>query len=261
MRRSIRYAALDPTGNITLLVRTAVPPALQPACAARLMTLEPASEQVGFLSDGTDTDIALRMAGGEFCGNAAMSAAVLFADASGAGSKRLQVAVSGIRSPVEAETKLLPDGDWLGTVSMPAPISVRREVLPDGSERPVIRFDGITHVIMDGTPDPDYAESLAPFWCRALDAQALGLLFLDVKNGTMSPLVYVPGAGTLCWENSCASGTTAVGAFLAAEGRGSVRVSLRQPGGILTAEADADGRITLQGKVRILGERASEIEL
>ena len=73
----IDYAVMDPTGNITILVETPVPEASQPFAAARLMELEPAAEQVGFLSSGRDgAELSLRMAGGEFCGNASMSAAV-----------------------------------------------------------------------------------------------------------------------------------------------------------------------------------------
>ena len=44
------YDVLDPTGNITILVRTPVPEADQPDVAAHLMELEPETEQVGFLS-------------------------------------------------------------------------------------------------------------------------------------------------------------------------------------------------------------------
>ena len=52
------YRIFDPTGNITLLVETPVPAAMQPRIAAQLMALEPRAEQVGFLSP----DGALRMA-------------------------------------------------------------------------------------------------------------------------------------------------------------------------------------------------------
>ena len=107
---NIKYHVMDPTGNITILVETPVAEASQPFVAAKLMELEPEVEQVGFLtlaetpepdrsgclqqkmasqpektqqsekiplaeSSQNKYDIALRMAGGEFCGNATMSAA------------------------------------------------------------------------------------------------------------------------------------------------------------------------------------------
>ena len=77
MTGSVSYALLDPTGNMTLLAETSVPEAAQPLTAKRLMALEPATEQVGFVTE-TEEGIGLRMAGGEFCGNASMSAAVLY---------------------------------------------------------------------------------------------------------------------------------------------------------------------------------------
>ena len=46
------YDVLDPTGNTTILVRTPVPEAEQPAVAASLMKMEPETEQVGFLMTG-----------------------------------------------------------------------------------------------------------------------------------------------------------------------------------------------------------------
>ena len=80
----------------------------------------------------------------------------------------------------------------------------------------------------------DLAEKAAPVWCRHLNADALGLMFLDRDACSLTPLVYVPAAGTLCWENSCDSGTTAAGAFLAGQTGLPFSISLRQPGGSLT---------------------------
>ena len=96
------------------------------------------------------------------------------------------------------------------------------------------------------------AEEYARIWCRELDVDAIGLMFLDRANAGLTPLVYVPSADTICWENSCASGTTAVGVFLAADSGTPVRMTLWQPGGGLTVEVSEDGAPRLQGHVRIL---------
>ena len=78
---TIRYRILDPTGNITALVYGDVEIGRQPSFAAGLMRRHPEVEQVGFLRlpppGGDRTGAELRMAGGEFCGNASMSAAML----------------------------------------------------------------------------------------------------------------------------------------------------------------------------------------
>lgn len=261
MTEPIRYSLLDPTGNITVLVETPASAAAQPRIAAELMELEPSAEQVGFLSSRAGCDIALRMAGGEFCGNAAMSAAVLFAMRNGSDARRVLVRVSGADEPVAVDTAPLPDGRWRGTVAMPRPAAMEDVLFSDGQKRPVVRFDGITHVILEETPDPASAEELAPAWCRFLGADGLGLMFLDPAQRTLTPLVYVPAAGTLFWETSCASGTTAAGLYLARRYGQPFALSLRQPGGTLEIAVSEDGAPSLTGSVLLRRQDQAVLEI
>lgn len=255
--KEISYTLLDPTGNITVLAETEVPPQEQPFIAKQIMDNEPAAEQAGFISahpDGT----ALRMAGGEFCGNAAMSAAALYALQSGITDGIVNVYVSGTPGSVKVLVSALSDGSMRGTVEMPRPVSVGNELFPDGKSRPVVRFPGISHVISESPLPRGEAEALAKAWCGYLGSASLGIMTVDRNAGTLVPLVYVPSAGTLFWENSCASGTAAVGAYIAAK-EGSVSLSLRQPGGALHVDADADGKILLTGTVRLICRRTVKV--
>ena len=365
---NIKYHVMDPTGNITILVETPVAEASQPFVAAKLMELEPEVEQVGFLtlaetpepdrsgclqqemasqpektqqsekiplaeSSQNKYDIALRMAGGEFCGNATMSAAAFYAEKTGLKEGTVVVRVSGAEKPVPVEISRL-DGEeggrssFRGIVAMPPAQSISEVYLPvqkpdtfaDEQERSksytqagvrksrdgigfqsqpeaesgretgieakkctVVHFEGIDHVILEESPDRKLAEALAPVWCRALQADAIGLMFLErlpsgeqniLQNGMLTPLVYVPEAGTLVWENSCASGTSAVGVWAAdvlkrqeimedtakADKGKSFRkgtafpqkgcLHLQEPGGILSVRVSPDGEIRLEGVVR-----------
>ena len=261
--KEIRYALLDPTGNLTVLVESEIPPEKQPSVAARIMEYEPSAEQVGFLSPRFE-GVAMRMAGGEFCGNAAMSAAALFALDHGIADGTVSVAVSGEPAPVTVCVSALPDGSMRGEEEMPRPVSVGEERFPDGATRPVVRFHGISHVILETPLERDEAEKLAPVWCRFLGAASLGIMTVNLTvdrlrgAGTLLPLVYVPAAGTLFWENSCASGTTAVGAYFAAK-EGVASLSLRQPGGVLRVDAAEDGGLRLTGTVRLLHRRTVEV--
>lgn len=259
MSRRISYTLLDPTGNITLLVETPVPAESQPELALRLMELEPKTEQVGFVAFPSG-GVRLRMAGGEFCGNASLCAAALHMTRQGRENGTVSVSVSGTEAPVTAVMEKQPDGSWRGTVTMPRPLPVARETFPDGRTRPVVRFPGIAHVILEEEPDPKTAEALAPLWCGHLHAEALGLMFLDRENRTLRPLVYVPAAGTLFWESSCASGTTAAGAYLASETGGPISLPLSQPGGTLEITAEPDGTLLLGGTVRILRSAEANID-
>ena len=73
----LEYTVWDPTKNITLLVSTPVERGAQAETAARLMAARPQVEQVGFLEPAAapGAELRLQMMGGEFCGNASMSAA------------------------------------------------------------------------------------------------------------------------------------------------------------------------------------------
>ena len=261
----LEYIIADPTGNITALVRTEVAPAEQPRIAAALMAREKSVEQTGFLRL-TERGAELRMAGGEFCGNAALSAAAVFARERGLAPEEkitLPVSVSGAPWPVRVELNALHGGGFSGTVEMPLPAAVGLKTLRlDGRElSPLacVEFPGITHIIVPGDMDAGEAERAAREWCAELGASALGLMLLDEGVRRLRPLVYVPAGDTLFWESSCASGTAAVGAWLSARDGGPCRLTLDEPGGRLSVES-APGALRLGGQVRLGGRKMSEVQ-
>ena len=108
---------MDPTGNITALVESSAEVSRQPFIADLIMQKHPEVEQVGFVEFGEQ--VKLRMAGGEFCGNASMCAAALYLSRKGAevasslspessaeataedGWQQVQLEVSGASEPEE----------------------------------------------------------------------------------------------------------------------------------------------------------------
>ncbi len=261
MRISIRYALIDPTKNYTLLVESPVPPELQPRLAARLMEREGLAEQVGFVTDAGPDGLRLRMAGGEFCGNAAMSAAVLRAENAGAECGAIPVRMEGAEITVTAGAKRSPEGGWTGTVEMPKPISISRISFPGGETLPVVSFPGIAHAITDEPLEKGRAEALVRRWCAFLRADAAGILQFDRAENRLTPLVYVPAADTLFWESSCASGTAAVGYLLAAEAGVPFGADIAQPGGDLAVSIDGGGVLRLSGSVRVVRRQTVELEI
>ena len=252
MSLTVTYTLMDPAKNLTVLVESPVPADERAAVAERLMAREPAAEQLGFLGDVPDADIGLTMAGGEFCGNATLSAAVWQAKRSGLSEGCVTVCASGAPGPVPVDVAQQSDGSYIATLEMPAPLSVKKEPLPNGGELPVVRFDGISHVILEQDLGKSAAEKLVKQWVAHWGEDALGLLLLDVKRNRLTPLVYVPAAGTLCWERACGSGAAAVGAWLASERGEPIALRLQQPGGVLTIEASPGGPLRLSGPVRCL---------
>ena len=287
------YSILDPTGNITALVESTVPVSRQPEAAAGIMARHPEVEQVGFVTFTGFTEqepsaaAHLRMAGGEFCGNASMCAAALYRIRKGMGETghTVLLSVSGAAGPVEVHVR--PAGGDLspaGTAAEQAETGVFRtdirmpeaagiEEVPLRYEHldgvlPLVRMQGISHILIEeASPffimrqDRTMAEEAAVRWCRELQAEGLGLMFLQrtEDNGAMqeyrlTPLVCVPGSSTVFWENSCASGSSAAGMYLVRQAGGAVKVRFREPGGCLTVESSGlEGVTRLFGQVRLTG--------
>lgn len=255
---NINYRLFDPTGNITILVETPVLIKDQPYIATELCKSEPTAEQVGFVWDGDyESDISLRMAGGEFCGNATMSAAVFFCDKTGLNEddeKTVRVKAYGTPHPVEVTVKK-KNGTYLGFVNMPSPrkIYIQNLFFEGKTYRyPIVDFGGISHIIIEDNLPVLIAERAIKKWCIDLHADGLGLMQINSSHSELVPLVYVPGADTMYWESSCASGTSAVGAYLANRENADIHLKLSQPGGILSIDASKDGKLILGGKVSIL---------
>lgn len=268
----LRYSIWDPSGNITALVESEVPSARQPAIAAALMRRHPAVEQVGFVRFSPEAadpvPVRLRMAGGEFCGNASMSAAALSLlrrSPKPDGRATVMLRVSGAGQPVEVQLSGEPDGGFHAGVRMPQAREIRETPFAWSGLHgmlPLVRMEGISHILLEADSpffrlkeDPASAEQAVKSWCAALAEDGLGLMFLE-KDGAalrLTPLVYVPGSETVFWENSCASGSSAVGMALAARSAVPVSLCLEQPGGPLRVESDpVRGETWLYGKTRLI---------
>lgn len=264
---TIDHYRIDPTGNITLVVETPVPRALQGRVATTLMAADPSAEQVGFLEKPQDASAKarLQMMGGEFCGNASISAAALLAQKDGiAGSTRLRLEVSGAEKPLDISISRKDDALFSGKVAMPLPESVEDFDFPlDGRvlRLPLVRFPGICHAIVRGELSIDEAQANIQSWCRLLKSEALGFMFLE--GDSLTPLVYVDATGSAVRESSCASGSCACASFFALSGAASLSLELHQPGGTLGVDTVLDkgavSALYLRGFAHITGRCSAEI--
>lgn len=239
----MKYHVFDPTGNITILAECE----RDRKTADDLMKAVPDAEQVGFLTDG---GLTLTMAGGEFCGNASMCAAALYTERTG--KRDVHLRVSGAEGEV-AVTAEGAAGRYTCTVEMPPVKKIENRVLTYGEreyETCAVHMQGICHLIVTCPMQKAAAEAAAEKWCTELSADAVGLMFFDREKLELKPLVYVKTADTLFWESSCASGTSAVGAYLAHAENRMISEDISEPAGILHVEATPDGRIKLSGNVR-----------
>lgn len=246
---ALRYSRYDPTGNLTLLVEDPVAAEERAALAVRLMAPEvlPA-EQVGYIDAGAHR---LDMMGGEFCGNASMSFAAYLAGKEGIPSgaeKDYTLYVSGAEGPVDCRILRLSPVCFRGTVEMP---------LPSHVEGNTVFFPGIAHTCFSEEElSAASAEERISELCRINGVPAQGILLM--RGDLMRPLVCVPGSGTMVWEHGCGSGTAALAVLAALRGGCDSAVSVRQPGGVLRAEARLNRgrveRLLLTGEVRLVSE-------
>ncbi len=256
---NIYYYLLDPTGNITILVDTPVPEKKRAEVAAKLMQVEPSSEQVGF-TQGT----ALNMAGGEFCGNATLSAAALYCRKNGIDSAGLELTVSGANKPVKVKIKKESPDEFTGAVEMPGPSEITETETEIGGKifkAALVNFGGISHIILPENAKKGECEKALIRTCKKLGKESLGFIFTDGK--ALTPLVYVTSPETLVWESSCASGTAAAGIYFALKNGGFFSGTFAEPGGNLKIEVrgDKSGLLIpmLTGKVKIVKKETAVI--
>ena len=265
---TLKYSILDPTGNITALVETPVEIPNQSETAVRIMREHPEVEQVGFVGPSPDgkTDLSLRMAGGEFCGNASMSAAAyhcLKEDILETGQTgKVKLTVSGASKPVEVRLERTGKDSFRAGVCMPPALGITKEKFEWenlSGTLTVVSMEGISHIIVESASDfiqllkePERVPAAAESWCRKLGADGLGLMFLDKEKESLTPFVYIPGSGTAVWEHSCASGTSAAGMAAAKEAGTPIALTLEEPGGQLRVESEPGGETWLYGQVRLM---------
>ncbi len=251
---TVKYSILDPTGNITALVADEVAIGNQPYAASLIMENELDVEQVGFLDV---KNRGMRMAGGEFCGNASMCAAVMCLkdELQNGESRDMPLCVSGAPQKVNVHIEKKNEYSFYCGVTMPKAESVTVQALTCGGTQyrlPVVKFAGISHIINECHDKKEMFAAEIKSWCKTLGCDSLGIMNIDEQNGKIVPLVYVPASGTLFWENSCASGTAAAGVYYAAKSQCTFEADFAEPGGMLGVKAEPDGSVAIKGTVRIV---------
>lgn len=264
----LKFIKTSPTENMTILIQTPVPREQHLVVAEKLIAYGSVyAEQAGYIEEAENpmAEKRLQMMAGEFCGNASLSLAAWLAKEKGLpiGEKtEIILEVSGADSLVRCEMKREEKG-FSGRVAMPLPKGIEKKTFAlDGEslELTAVVFEGITHIIVPvslwGENGTEKAEQAAKAWAGEMPA-AFGILLFDEEKGELYPLVSVENV-SLIWERGCGSGTSAIGAYLAARAGKSVSVKLKQPGGIMGVEAEyKNGTIkalSITGNVSIVAE-------
>lgn len=267
----LHFVKADPSGNTTIFVLDPIPKEEQSVLAQELMKKESVcAEQVAFIDEEPPRccDMAIRMMGGEFCGNAVRAAAAwkVFDRERWQPSqqyvreKSFQISCSGINHNVCCKVNQTGPTSFDVKAEMPRPVSIL--AMEDDSYRIwEVCLPRITHYCIHLVEPllPEEKEQLVAVLLKAhsvKSGEAAGILFWDGQF--LEPFVYVRETDTLINESSCGSGTAAIAASLAMQRRESVHVEAKQPGGTIYGEAMFDQgdvvSVCIGGPIRITEE-------
>ena len=242
MKKNIDIIVANPSGNITIFVKSPVPRSEYQTVASQLLAMDEFhGEQVAYILQNPQAegiDGIMEMCGLEFCGNASRSFGLILArEAGDTGTAEKTVLVSGCEEPLKVELDMDMGG---ARIRMPNPVSCEKK-----QECTIVDFGGILHVIVEDLPaSKEVFELLRDRVYEQLDPPAMGIMFWDTAEKKMTPVVYVKDVDTTYFEGSCGSGTTALAAaFSLGREDGTYSWSVPQPAGTIDATAVVkDGR-------------------
>lgn len=206
------------------------------------------AEQAGFLVLDENH---FEMAGGEFCGNATRSAAVLLHQEYG--KDVMSFTVSGFDGIVNASVKPLTDTKFFVEAAFPGmQVKTEEVTLEDGTPASIVDLGGIVHVVIEGEfpSDPDeysaqHRRIVDQF--NLGDRDAVGVVWYK-KSGdavVMHPVVWVRGVDTFYYESSCGSGTIAVGRVTGVP-------SIVQPSEMTISADITEDRVVLKSEMEVV---------
>ena len=264
MKKNIEIVVANPSGNVTIFVKTPVPRSEYQTVASQLLAMENLKgEQVAFIlpkPDAEGIDGCMEMCGLEFCGNASRSFGLILAQEAGErGTCAKRVLVSGCDEPLTVELDMDMNG---AKIRMPNPVSCEKK-----QECTIVDFGGILHIIVeDLPPSKEVFDLLKDRVYEQLDPPAMGVMFWDTAEKKLTPVVYVKDVDSTYFEGSCGSGTTAMAAaFSLGREDGTYSWSIPQPAGIIDAAAVVqDGRaveIYIDSPVEVQPVQTVEVEI
>lgn len=168
------------------------------------------AEQSGFLIKSKDH---FQMAGGEFCGNATRSAAIIFSLLQN--NPNTQYTVSGFDGTVNSHVEPSNhDNEYTVESIFPGMSISTKEVMANGEEAIIVDLGGIVHVVIQGTMPTDYEKIHRQIVTELNLSQrdAVGVIWYTKKESyaTIHPVVWVKGIDSFFYETSCGSGSIAV---------------------------------------------------
>lgn len=206
------------------------------------------AEQTGFL---IRSQRHFEMAGGEFCGNASRAAALLFSELNK--TNKVLFTVSGFNGAVHAVVNKLTSLTYDVSCEFPGmAIDIRQITLNNGQDVNIVDLGGIVHVVIEDTfpSEPAAYQDAHSAIMQELGLsghEAVGVVWFQQNEGAVSicPVVWVNAVNTFFYEESCGSGTIAVGKVTGAS-------SIIQPTGKSITATITNSTVILQSEMEII---------
>jgi len=270
----LNFIKANPTENMTVFVTDPVPRSMYIGISKQILNYNNVfAEQVGFLEKATGEDreacVRLHMGSGEFCGNATRALAAVMVQRRNTkiqseGKRHIvPIEVSGAEEVLYCEVIEKDNGGYLTTVKMPLHRAVEDTVISyqgKAIKGTWIQFEGIMHLIVDGRQIGSKMEffNIVRDSLKDIEYDAFGIMFYNEPGGFMEPLVYVKPTGSIVWERSCGSGTTAIGIYTAYQSNQEIDMEVKQPGGTMRIKAEWKDKevvaVYLTGEVYLVAE-------
>lgn len=203
MKQEIEFIKFNPTQNMTILVKTNHPTEDYKQIATKMMSYDSVNaEQVGFIGKSLNNaaDAYLKMAGGEFCGNACMSLATLIASEKGLHHDEhteILLEVSGSDTLIMCQVRRNVN-EHICQLTMPIPKTIEKRTIKYGREEidvVIVSFHEFVHIVIEVKRFSDKvreeAQRLAKSFAAKLEANLIGILLYKSKSGELAPLIYV----------------------------------------------------------------------
>lgn len=263
----LNYVKISPAQNMTVLITDFVNQEDHMMISNAVMRYDSLNaEQVGFIVTPSriDSKIGLRMAGGEFCGNALLSAAAYGTYKGLCPVGDFCVDSSGVNNSLRCETKPVTQNCFSVCAEMPEPVNVRAislDVLGEAVTGSVVELYGISHFVAEFWPDSKMLDSILDILITKTPSSAIGVIpyrRLSLGSYEIHPYVYVRGTESRVFERACGSGSYALGVHLFRE-RGEMTAEVHQPGGVISVGMgtsnwiSTDVTISSEGSVYIGG--------
>ncbi|AXH98247.1 hypothetical protein DV702_00150 [Sporosarcina sp. PTS2304] len=257
------FIKASPSKNTTVFITNYVAPTHYAKIASGIMDDEHLhAEQAGFLVTPKDSNAVLRleMSGGEFCGNAVLSAAAYCAYKGLTKDRTFLLEASGCDLPLECVVDEKSPTHFVARAEMPSPLSTTEIIIDVNGQNVtgnVVKLDGITHFLTDYWPTENQFNQLIEAVTHQIKDKAIGIIpYKQLKENEYEiwPFVYVTETGSKLFEQACGSGSLALGIHLS-KGNQKNTLHIHQPGGIVHVETggknfiSTDVRFTCEGFV------------